>query len=73
MIEAQDTMLINLLKYICMPAKENIIKEVIIRVWENPCPAYTILRKKSGLKLKKSKWRISVPLDTDSLPIYTTK
>jgi hypothetical protein len=69
-----DTMLTYLPKYACMPDKENIINEVIIEIWEHPCSAYTILREKIRPRAEKIlKGLITVPMDTYSVPIDTTK
>lgn len=55
----------------CMPDKENIMDEVVIQIWEHPCPAYAKLREKIKSKAAKALGnRISIPLD---LPIDTTK
>jgi hypothetical protein len=69
-----DTMLTYLPKYTCMPDKENIIDEVIMAIWEHPCSAYTTLREKIRPKAEESlKGRITIPMDTYSVPVDTTK
>lgn len=74
-----DTMLTYLPKFICMPDKENIIKEVILAIWEHPCLAYVPLREKIRSKAEEIlKWRFTMPRDTlylptHNLPIDTTK
>jgi hypothetical protein len=69
-----DTMLTYIPRYTCMPDKEKITDEVIMAIWEHPCPAYTTLRKKVRPKVEEySKERISIPVDTYSVPVDTTK
>lgn len=69
-----DTMLTNLPRHTCMPDKENIIDEVIMQIWEHPCPAYIRLRDKIRYKAEEIlKWRFSIPIDTYQLPVDTTK
>lgn len=69
-----DTMLNRLPLQICMPDKENITNEVITAIWEHPCPAYARLRDKIKPKAEEIlKWRISIPLDTPTIPIDTTE
>jgi hypothetical protein len=70
-----DTLLTNLPKQTCMPDKENILKEVIIAIWENPCPAYAVLRKKIKPRAEEIlSWRIEIPIDSSSLPVdYTNR
>jgi len=60
-----DTMLNRLQLHAFMPDKENIINEVIIAIWEHPCPAYISLREKIKPKVNEIlKWRISIPMDS---------
>lgn len=69
-----DTMLIYLQHYTCMPDQENIINEVITQIWEHPCSAYAALREKIRRKAEEIlKRRISIPLDTYSVPADTAK
>jgi hypothetical protein len=69
-----DTMLFYLPKYTCLPDKETIINQVIIAIWEHPCPAYAGLRDKIKPKAEElSKWQISIPVDRHEEPIDTTK
>jgi hypothetical protein len=69
-----DTMLTYIPKYTCMPDKETIINEVIEEIWEHPCPAYARLREKIKRKAEEIlKGRISIPMDTYSIPVDTTK
>ena len=67
-----DTMLTYLPMYKCMPDKENIINEVVMAIWEHPCPAYDRLRGKIKPKAEEIlKGRISFTLDP--LPVNPTK
>jgi hypothetical protein len=69
-----DTLLNCLPLQTCMPDKENIIDEVIMEIWEHPCPAYAGLRDKIKAKAEEIlKWRISIPMDRDNVPTDTTK
>jgi hypothetical protein len=69
-----DTMLTNLSKFTCMPDKENIINEVIMAIWEHPCPAYARLREKIKLKAKEIlKRQIIIPVDRSAMPEDTTE
>jgi hypothetical protein len=69
-----DTMLNILPKRTCMPDKENIIREVIIAIWEHPCPAYARLREKIKPKAEEiMKGRIEVYRDPISMPADTTE
>lgn len=69
-----DTMLTYLPKYPCLSDKENIINEVIMQIWEHPCPAYAEIRKKVRQQaeeiLKKQHY---IELDTSAIPGEKTK
>lgn len=65
-----DTMLMYLPKVKCMPDKENILNDVIIKIWENPCPAYATLRKKIKLRAEEIlKGRIIIKGEPLPLPV----
>jgi hypothetical protein len=69
-----DTMLHLLPLQKCMPDKENIIDEVILEIWEHPCPAYARLREKIKTKAAKIlEGRISISIDRPEQLIDTTK
>jgi len=68
-----DTMLVNLFKYEGLPDKETILNEVVIAIWQNPCPAYAKLREKIKPKAEElAKMQIRVPMDTVPILIDTT-
>ena len=51
-----------------MPDKEHIISQIILAIWEHPCPAYAGLRKRIQTKAEKlMKWYIAIP--ADELPV----
>lgn len=59
-----DTMLNRLPLQTCLPDRENVISEVIMAIWEHPCPAYATLREKIETKAEEIlKRRISIPID----------
>jgi len=74
-----DTMLTYLPKYTCMPDKQNILKEVIMEIWEHPCPAYASLREKIKPKVEEiNKRQIGftlgpIEIESSKIPIDTTK
>jgi hypothetical protein len=68
-----DTMLNRLPLQTCMPENEYILNEVIIAIWEHPCPAYAKLREKIKLKAEEIlKLQNSINLDTSAVEIDTT-
>ena len=57
-----------------MPDKENIINEVMIAIWEHPCSSYARLKEKIKPKAEEIlRRRVSIPMDTFSVPTETTK
>jgi hypothetical protein len=67
-----DTMLTYLPKHTCMPDKENIINEVIMEIWERPCPAYAKLREKIRPKAEEI-LKTRITLDRIDIPVDTTR
>jgi len=69
-----DTLLNHLPLQTRMPDKKGIINEVIIEIWEHPCPAYARLREKIKTQPKEIlKRRINFPMDEYHEPTDPTK
>jgi hypothetical protein len=69
-----DTILNKLPLKTFMPDKESIIDNIIMEIWEHPCPAYAKLRDKINFKAKEMlKRRIYLPMEESNLQIDTTK
>jgi hypothetical protein len=69
-----DTMLSRLPLQTCMPDKESIESEVVMQIWQHPCPAYTTLRKKIKIKAEEIlKGEIRLPIERHDEPIDTNK
>ena len=69
-----DTMLNKLPNFSCLPAKQDIINDVILAIWDNQCPAYEKLRERIQPKAKELLKRIfSFKIDRNEEPIDTTK
>lgn len=68
-----DTMLSRLPLQTCMPDKSNITDEVVMAIWEHPCPAYARLREKIKPRAEvMEKWQI--PLDpSEPIQVDTAK
>jgi len=59
-----DTMLTRLSSQTCFPDRVNIVDEVIMEIWEHPCPAYARLRRKIKTKAEEIlKKYISIPFE----------
>jgi hypothetical protein len=57
-----------------MPDKDNIFDDVIVEIWQHPCPAYLELRKRiknKALKILKSE--LTFDLNPSQMPVDTTK
>ncbi|MHA4847829.1 hypothetical protein ACX0G7_26925 [Flavitalea antarctica] len=67
-----DTMLMYLPSRTRLPDKQNIIDEVIIAIWEHPCPAYATLRKKIRQRAEKIMERMIIIPNSTLPPIDTT-
>lgn len=68
-----DTMLITLPRIERMPDKKNIYNDIVMAIWDHPCPAYAKLREKIKGKAKELlKWRIGFDLDPIEMPVDTT-
>ena len=72
-----DTMLNKLPLQTFMRDKETIIENIVLEIWDNPCPAYTELRNKLTDKVKQIKkgWITlpAMPSEEIKLDIDTTK
>lgn len=69
-----DTMLTYLSRYQLLPDNETIINELIIAIWEHPCPAYAKLREKIRPKAGELlKGRTSVPVESSPMQIDNTE
>jgi hypothetical protein len=70
-----DTMLNRLPLQTCMPDMKNILDNVVMEIWEHPCPAYVRLREKIKPKAEEyMKWEIIIPRDSlYKVPIDSTK
>lgn len=69
-----DTMLNIIPQRTCLPDKNTILNNLVMQIWENPCPAYAVLRKKIRKKAEEIlSWRIEIPWDPIEMPEDTTK
>jgi hypothetical protein len=69
-----DTILHRLPLQTCMPDKEVIVNNLIMEIWEHPCPAYAKLRDSiKGKAEQMLKGQMSIPVEPFEIPVDTTK
>jgi hypothetical protein len=69
-----DTILNQLALRTCMPDKESIIDNIVMEIWEHPCPAYEKLRNRIKDKAEQMlKDQISISVEPFDIPVDSTE